>query len=179
MKTKKFCGIFTAAFAIATVITLASCNQDDEYYYDSEMFTRADGMMTRDEFSIYYNSGRATTTASASGVIINFEVSWDSGLWSTIRPQIKYISQTTTDTYQTYIDADGSKVQVPDVVYINYETGMGPQIHFDQIIMSDLCFQIRKAQKVENEDGSYIYTLGKIESVSATFEPVNISIYRR
>ena len=30
MKTKNFCGIFATVFAIATVITLASCSQDDE-----------------------------------------------------------------------------------------------------------------------------------------------------
>ena len=49
MKKRNICGIFATVFAIATVISLASCSQDDEYYYDSEMFTRADGMMTRDE----------------------------------------------------------------------------------------------------------------------------------
>ena len=47
MKTKNFCGIFATVFAIATVITLTSCSQDDEYYYDSEMFTRSEEMMTR------------------------------------------------------------------------------------------------------------------------------------
>ena len=49
MKKRNICGIFATVFAITTVISLASCSQDDEYYYDSEMFTRADGMMTRDE----------------------------------------------------------------------------------------------------------------------------------
>ena len=33
-------------FVVATVITLASCSQDDEYYEDG-LFTRADEMMTR------------------------------------------------------------------------------------------------------------------------------------
>ena len=47
MKKRNICGIFTTVFAIATVISLASCSQDDEYYYDSEMFTRSEEMMTR------------------------------------------------------------------------------------------------------------------------------------
>ena len=46
MKRKKFSGIFSAVFAVATVITFASCSQDDEYYEDG-LFTRADEMMTR------------------------------------------------------------------------------------------------------------------------------------
>ena len=33
-------------FVVATVITLASCSQDDEFYEDG-LFTRADEMMTR------------------------------------------------------------------------------------------------------------------------------------
>ena len=48
MKRKNFSGIFSAVFAVATVITLASCSQDDEYYEDG-LFTRADEMMTRSE----------------------------------------------------------------------------------------------------------------------------------
>ena len=46
MKRKNFSGIFSAVFVVATVITLASCSQDDEYYEDG-LFTRADEMMTR------------------------------------------------------------------------------------------------------------------------------------
>ena len=41
MKKTNFCAIFATMFVAATVITLASCSQDDEYYEDSEMFTRA------------------------------------------------------------------------------------------------------------------------------------------
>ena len=46
MRNASFSGIFAAVFAVATVITLASCSQDDEYYEDG-LFTRADEMMTR------------------------------------------------------------------------------------------------------------------------------------
>ena len=46
MKRKNFSGIFSAVFAVATVITLASCSQDDEFYEEG-LFTRADEMMTR------------------------------------------------------------------------------------------------------------------------------------
>ena len=46
MKKTNLSGIFAAVFAVATVITLASCSQDDEYYEDG-LFTRADEMMTR------------------------------------------------------------------------------------------------------------------------------------
>ena len=46
MKKTNFCGIFATVFVVATVITLASCSQDDEYYEDG-LFTRADGMMMR------------------------------------------------------------------------------------------------------------------------------------
>lgn len=46
MKKTNFCGIFATVFVVATVITLASCSQDDEYYEDG-LFTRADEMMTR------------------------------------------------------------------------------------------------------------------------------------
>ena len=41
MKRKNFSGIFSAVFVVATVITLASCSQDDEYYEDG-LFTRAE-----------------------------------------------------------------------------------------------------------------------------------------
>lgn len=34
MKKPNFCGIFATVFVAATVITLASCSQDDEYYED-------------------------------------------------------------------------------------------------------------------------------------------------
>ncbi len=46
MKKINFCGIFATVFVAATVIMLASCSQDDEYYEDG-LFTRADEMMTR------------------------------------------------------------------------------------------------------------------------------------
>ena len=46
MKRRNLSGIFATVFAVATVITLASCSQDDEYYEDG-LFTRADEMMTR------------------------------------------------------------------------------------------------------------------------------------
>ena len=46
MKKTNFCGIFATVFVVATVIILASCSQDDEYYEDG-LFTRADEMMTR------------------------------------------------------------------------------------------------------------------------------------
>ena len=46
MKRTNLSGIFAAVFVAATVITLASCSQDDEYYEDG-LFTRADEMMTR------------------------------------------------------------------------------------------------------------------------------------
>ena len=46
MKKTNFCGIFATVFVVATVITLASCSQDDEFYEDG-LFTRADEMMTR------------------------------------------------------------------------------------------------------------------------------------
>ena len=46
MKRKNLSGIFAAVFVAATVITLASCSQDDEYY-EGGLFTRADEMMTR------------------------------------------------------------------------------------------------------------------------------------
>ena len=46
MKTTNFCAIFATVFVAATVIMLASCSQDDEYYEDG-LFTRADEMMTR------------------------------------------------------------------------------------------------------------------------------------
>ena len=46
MKRANLSGIFSAVFVAATVIMLASCSQDDEYYEDG-LFTRADEMMTR------------------------------------------------------------------------------------------------------------------------------------
>lgn len=46
MKKPNFCAIFATMFVAATVITLASCSQDEEYYEDG-LFTRADEMMTR------------------------------------------------------------------------------------------------------------------------------------
>ena len=53
MKKRNICGIFATVFAIATVISLASCSQDDEYYYDSEMFTRAEGMVLDGEGNLW------------------------------------------------------------------------------------------------------------------------------
>ena len=47
MKKTNLSGIFAAALIAVTIFTLASCSQDDEYYYDSEMFTRSEEMMTR------------------------------------------------------------------------------------------------------------------------------------
>ena len=41
MKKPNFCGIFATVFVVATVITLASCSQDDEFYEDG-LFTRAE-----------------------------------------------------------------------------------------------------------------------------------------
>lgn len=46
MKKPNFCAIFATMFVAATVIMLASCSQDDEFYEDG-LFTRADEMMTR------------------------------------------------------------------------------------------------------------------------------------
>ena len=46
MKKTNFFAIFATMFVAATVIMLASCSQDDEYYEDG-LFTRADEMMTR------------------------------------------------------------------------------------------------------------------------------------
>mgnify|MGYP003413411556 FL=1 len=41
MKRTSFCDIFATMFVAATVITLASCSQDDEFYEDG-LFTRAE-----------------------------------------------------------------------------------------------------------------------------------------
>ena len=46
MKKTNFCAIFATMFVAATVIMLASCSQDDEFYEEG-LFTRADEMMTR------------------------------------------------------------------------------------------------------------------------------------
>ena len=46
MKKPNFCAIFATMFVAATVIMLASCSQDDEFYEEG-LFTRADEMMTR------------------------------------------------------------------------------------------------------------------------------------
>ena len=46
MKKTNFFAIFATVFVAATVIMLASCSQDDEFYEEG-LFTRADEMMTR------------------------------------------------------------------------------------------------------------------------------------
>ena len=65
MKKPTLCGIFATVFVVATVITLASCSQDDEYYEDG-LFTRADEMMTRAENMpvpiLYYYLNRQSYT---------------------------------------------------------------------------------------------------------------------
>lgn len=41
MKFKNFCGIFATVFVTTTIILLASCSQDDDYY-ESDMYTLAE-----------------------------------------------------------------------------------------------------------------------------------------
>ena len=41
MKSQSFCGIFATLFVTTTIIFLASCSQDDDYY-DSDMYTLAE-----------------------------------------------------------------------------------------------------------------------------------------
>ena len=41
MKFSNFCGIFAIVFVTATIILLASCSQDDDYY-ESDMYTLAE-----------------------------------------------------------------------------------------------------------------------------------------
>ena len=46
-KIKNFCGIFATVFVTTTMVILASCSQDDDYYDNSEMYTLAEEMGTR------------------------------------------------------------------------------------------------------------------------------------
>ena len=39
--SKYFCGIFATVFVTTTMVLLASCSQDDDYY-DSDMYTLAE-----------------------------------------------------------------------------------------------------------------------------------------
>lgn len=70
MKKFYFSGIFAAAFVATAAFMLASCSQDDEYYYDSEMFTRADGMMTRSGGDPGGNEGRTTSQYPSANEIL-------------------------------------------------------------------------------------------------------------
>ena len=45
--SKYFCGIFATLFVTTTMVLLASCSQDDDYYDNSEMYTLAEEMGTR------------------------------------------------------------------------------------------------------------------------------------
>lgn len=47
MKFTNFCGIFATVFVTTTMVILASCSQDDDYYDNSEMYTLAEEMGTR------------------------------------------------------------------------------------------------------------------------------------
>ncbi|MDO5483228.1 MAG: hypothetical protein Q4F47_09375 [Bacteroidaceae bacterium] len=114
MKTKKFCGIFTAAFAIATVITLASCSQDDEYYEDG-LFTRADEMMTRTEgnpgndsnvrhYVIEKGEGNSYLTIGGSAVYLmyTFNFKWNGGPLGGVDATMSLVDSVNNSSVQCY-----------------------------------------------------------------------------
>ena len=93
MKRKNLSGIFAAVFAVATVITLASCSQDDEYYEDG-LFTRAERTIDDLEGNPgenfnrkeYIHSGDTTFVQRIGGFAVNLEViynvKWSGGIYN-------------------------------------------------------------------------------------------------
>ncbi len=171
MKKPNFCAIFATMFVAATVIMLASCSQDDEFYEDG-LFTRADGIMPRGP-ETRYERGSCMKEIAYEGLRIDFEVSWNSGMWVEIRPKVTYLGYRNAGGYQTYTDSLGIERKVPNIEYVTYLTESGPQIHFNKITIPDFRIYIRRAARIELGNGLYKYELGDTVPVLRDFE-VNI-----
>ena len=167
MKRKKFSGIFAAVFVAATVITLASCSQDDEYYEDG-LFTRADEMMTRtegpDKYDIRLLSGSDTLMVSImdgtedTGLKVSFNITWQGGLLKTATASVH--ERAIYDQSATLIQENPLR-HVKKYRVSGVYTGHEAHSSMNNPLSSQHCFIIEHvivyAQKAVFKNGEYVY----------------------
>lgn len=109
MKTKNI--IFAIATIALTTGLTCSCTEDDEYY-DSNMFTRAEDMTRNDpEGGILHewiNPGNGTKTTNTNAQIdVSFDIIWGANYTSVAKASISYSGHTNRSSNLEYTDSLG------------------------------------------------------------------------
>lgn len=129
-KIANFCGVFATLFVTTTIVFLASCSQDDDYYENSEMYTLAE-MGTRlgagDEWhpgsSILHRHLRPSSkndTIQIDGMDVIFTISWPNEILAGDTVQITSVSHYSTIT-QYYLDENDNTMSVNKCKYIGHD----------------------------------------------------------
>ena len=95
---KKFnlCGIFSTMFVAATIFTISSCSQDDDYY-ESDMYTMAEPLETRAAepggeqityFTYYYANNVTETNTINASLSVSYTMNCPINLWGFLSPTI-------------------------------------------------------------------------------------------
>lgn len=178
-KNRFFCILFVAT----TIVLLASCSQDDDYY-ESDMYTLAergtrlgDPEPGGDDSNMYLRGGSKEAHIWVDGLRIYFEVSWGEGRWDHVRPHLTYKRCDNCSGYYQYRDSMNIERKIHTFKYVGYNTNEGPKVHFDEIIISDFKVYVKQAVEKEFEDGSYIYEYSPIVMPRSPQFSVDISEY--
>ena len=138
-KNRFFCILFVAT----TIVLLASCSQDDDYY-ESDMYTLAergtrlgDPEPGGDDSNMYLRGGSKEANIWVDGLHVYFDVSWGEGRWDQVRPHLTYKRCDNCSGYYKYRDSMNIERKIHTFKYVGYNTNEGPKVHFDEIIISD------------------------------------------
>jgi len=126
MRKFSFCGLFATVFVTTTIILLASCSQDDDYY-ESDMYTLAE-METRsgggDPGGEWYE---ITAGADICDVIVphlpfnlRYSLTWGPGQLSSVTANVSFVTHNFTETNDTVIlkSPSGEISRGPRYIYV-------------------------------------------------------------
>lgn len=191
-KISNFCGIFATVFVTTTIVLLASCSQDDDNY-ESDMYTMAE-MGTRllrvEPGSPHFRGGNKNVLIVCEGLHLTYEVSWGSGYWYELQPDLTFVNCDNLSGYPFYVDTLVYPID-PDsmihhiytnsalynVEYVRYDNAAGLTCHMTEIKNDAFDIYVKRAVKRVREDGSYIYVYGPEERRPVKFS-VDISEYK-
>ena len=129
--SKYFCGIFATVFVTTTMVLLASCSQDDDYY-ESDMYTLAEmgtRLASRDEWNVDppnnyflipgYKEHQIHIGGNTSGLDIVFTISWTDTIRAGEDIRITSVTQNNNSEIVCY-DANHNSISINKYEYLNH-----------------------------------------------------------
>ncbi len=174
-KFSNFCGIFATAFVTTTIILLASCSQDDDYY-DSEMYTLAE-MGTRlaeegesgdpgwggNTLPQYYLEEVSETTHVCAFIDVIVTAKCSINFWSLLQPKV-------TKTTCIYNEDRVRNVRITD-----YQQAMNNERLF---IEYNVLYDLKNGNTYHSESlhGSHTFDFTRVDSLRSCSQSDSLQI---